>query len=89
MNRQSMFDTGYRRLGAGAWGRSREMMIRGGRWEGGSGLGTHVHLWRIHVNVWQNQYSTVKQNKVKIKILKYIYILDVISGLWGRFKEIT
>ena len=29
-------------------------------WEGGSGLGTHVHLWWIHVNVWQNQYSIVK-----------------------------
>ena len=26
----------------------------GGRWEGGSGWGTHVHLWVIHVNVWQN-----------------------------------
>ena len=37
---------------------------------GGSGLGTHVHPWRIHVNVWQNQYSIVKQNKVKIKIKK-------------------
>ena len=58
-NRQSMFDTGYRMLGAGARGRSREM-IWGGRWEGGSGLGTHVHPWRIHVNVWQNQYSTAK-----------------------------
>ena len=45
-------------------------MIRGGRWEGGSGLGTHVHPWRIHVNVWQNQYSIVKLNKVKIKIKK-------------------
>ena len=33
-------------------------------------LGTHVHPWRIHVNVWQNQYSIVKQNKVKIKIEK-------------------
>ena len=42
-------------------------MIWGGRWEGGSGLGTHVHPWRIHVNVWQNQYSNVKQNKVKKK----------------------
>ena len=31
-----------------------------GRWEGGSGLGTHVHLWQIYVNVWQNQYSIVK-----------------------------
>ena len=37
---------------------------------GGSYLGTHVHLWRIHVNVWQNQYSIVKQNKIKIKIKK-------------------
>ena len=33
-------------------------------------MGTHVHPWLIHVNVWQNQYSTVKQNKVKIKIKK-------------------
>ena len=39
-------------------------------WEGGSGLGTHVHPWRIHVNVCQNQYNIVKQNKVKIKIKK-------------------
>ena len=69
MNCQSMFDTGYRMLGAGARGLSREM-IWGGRWEGGSGLGTHVHPWQIHVNVWQNQYSIVKQNKVKIKIKK-------------------
>ena len=61
-----MFDTEYRMLGAGAWGWSREM-IWGGRWEGGSGLGIHVHPWQIHVNVWQNQYSIVKQNKVKKK----------------------
>ena len=27
---------------------------------GGSGWGTHVHPWRIHVNVWQNQYNIVK-----------------------------
>ena len=37
---------------------------------GGSGLGTHVHPWVIHVNVWQNEYNIVKQNKVKIKIKK-------------------
>ena len=30
-------------------------------------MGTHVHPWWIHVNVWQNQYSIVKLNKVKIK----------------------
>ena len=26
---------------------------------GGSGWGTHVHPWLIHVNVWQNQYNIV------------------------------
>ena len=35
-------------------------MLWGGRWERGSCLGTHVHPWWIHVNVWQNQYSIVK-----------------------------
>ena len=41
-----------------------------GGWDevGRSGWGTCVHPWLIHVNVWQNQYSTVKLNKVKIKI---------------------
>jgi len=33
---------------------------RGGRREGGSGLGTCVRPWRIHVDVWQNQYNIVK-----------------------------
>ena len=28
----------------------------------------HIYIHVIHVNVWQNQYSIVKQNKVKIKI---------------------
>ena len=51
-------------------------MIWSGKWEVGSGLGIHVHPWLIHVNVWQNQYSIVKQNKVKIKIKKKI------SELW-------
>ena len=32
-----------------------------GRGGGGSGWGTHVHLWLIHVNVWQKplQYCKV------------------------------
>ena len=31
------------------------------RWEGGSGWGTHVNPWLIHVNVWQKplQYCKV------------------------------
>ena len=28
--------------------------------EGGSGWGTRVYLWQIHVDVWQNQYNIVK-----------------------------
>ena len=36
-------------------------------WEGDSGLGTRIHPWRIHVDVWQNQHSIVKQNKLKKK----------------------
>ena len=27
---------------------------------GSSGWGTHVHLWLIDVNVWQNHYNIVK-----------------------------
>ena len=46
-------------LGAGALGWSRGMGW-GGRREGGSGWGTHVHPWQIHVNVWQNHYNICK-----------------------------
>ena len=28
--------------------------------EGVSGWGARVHPWRIHVDVWQKQYNTVK-----------------------------
>ena len=40
-------------LGAGALGRPRGMEW-GGRREEGSGWGTHVYLWRIHFDIWQN-----------------------------------
>ena len=59
MNRQSRFDAGYRKLGAGALGWPRGM-VWGGRWEGGSVWGTHVHPWQMHVDVWQNQYNIIK-----------------------------
>ena len=70
MSCQSRFDARYWMLGAGALGRPRGMEW-GGRREEGSGWGTHVYLWRIHFNVWQNQYNIVKfKNKIKIKINK-------------------
>ena len=69
-------------------------MIGAGRWEEGSGLGTHVHPWRIHVNVWQNPYSIVKQNKVKInfflnkiKLSKQQLSLFVLGGNIGGEKK--
>ena len=35
--------------------------------EEGSGWGTHVYLWLIHVDIWQNQYNIVKlKNKIKL-----------------------
>ena len=61
-------------LRAGALGRTGGMGWRG-RWEGGSGWGTYVNPWLIHVNVWQKplQYCKVislqliKINEKKIK----------------------
>ena len=47
-------------------------------------MGTHVHLWLIHVNVWQNQYSIVKKNKVKITIKKR----RKIPRCWKRLKAV-
>ena len=46
-------------LGAGALGRPRGMGW-GGRWEVGSGWGTHVNPWLIHVNVWQKSVQYCK-----------------------------
>ena len=40
-------------------------MVWGGRREEGSGWGTHVYLWQIHFDIWQNQYNIVKLNKIK------------------------
>ena len=42
-------------------------MVWGGKWERGSELGTRVHPWQIHADVWQNQqYCKVKKkNQIK------------------------
>ena len=47
-------------LRAGALGKPRGMGWRG-KCKGGSGWGTHVNPWLIHVNVWQKplQYCKV------------------------------
>ena len=68
MSHQSRFGAQYWMIGAGALGRPRGM-VQGGRREEGSGWETRVYLWRIHVDIWQNQYNIVKlKNKIKNKI---------------------
>ena len=62
----------YWMLGAGALGRPR-WMVRGGRREEGSRWGTRVYLWRIHVDIWQNQYNIVKLKKKKKEVESTLY----------------
>ena len=84
-SRQSRFDARYWMLGAGALGWPRGM-VRGGRREEGSGWGTRVYLWWIHVDIWQNQYNivklknTIKKNVKKKKERKSIHTESLVSN---------
>ena len=78
---QSRLDAGYWMLGAGALGRPRGM-VWGGRREEGSGWGTHIYLWWIHFEIWQNQYNIVKfKNKIKFKKRKKRDLLWTLTTL--------
>ena len=83
----SRFDARHWMLGAGALGRPRGMVWRGRR-EEGSGWGTHVYLWQIHFDIWQNQYNILKlKNKIKLKTNKKFYIgnwFDFSSWIWFK-----
>ena len=52
-------------LGAGALGRPKGMGW-GGMREGGSGWGTHINPWLIHVNVWQKPLQYFKVNSLQL-----------------------
>ena len=71
---QSRFNARYWMFGAGALGQPRGMVWGGSR-EEGSGWGTHVYLWRIHFDIWQNNYvkfkNKIKKNNKLKKILKH------------------
>ena len=56
-------------IGAGALGWPRGLGW-GGRWEGGSGWGTHVNPWLIHVNVWQKPLQSCKV--ISLQLIKII-----------------
>ena len=77
-------------LGPGAIGRPRGMGW-GGRRERGSGWGTHVNPWLIHVSVWQKplQYSKVislqlikiNGKKINEKKKQLIFFTNLLSFL--------
>ena len=78
----------------GLLGRPRGM-VWGGRREEGSPRGTNVYLWRIHFDIWQNQYNIVNlKNKIK---KKYIFsqelshiqysIINYVLPWWRSGKE--
>ena len=97
---QSRFDARYWMLGASALGRPRGM-VWGVRREEGSGWGTHVCLWWIHFDIWQNQHNIVKFKnktkfkkkintikKIKIKLQIYIYFLKKELNFLIKFRTI-
>ena len=54
----------------GAWGWYTGMTLEdgmGGRREWGSGWGTHVRLWLIHVDVWQKPLQYCKVISLQLK----------------------
>ena len=58
---------------AGALGRPRGIRW-GGTQERGSGWGTHVNPWLIHVNVWQKPlqyYKVISLQRIKINEKKF------------------
>ena len=63
-------------LRPGALGRPRGIGWRG-RWEGGSGWGTHVNPWLIHVNVWQKPLKCCEV--ISLQVIKKINRLKKIN----------
>ena len=58
-------------LGPGAIGKPTGSGWRG-RWEGGSGWGTHVNPWLFHFNVWQNPLQIKKKKKRNRMLEEYV-----------------
>ena len=67
-DRQSRFDAWDRVLRAGTLGWPSGMGWVA-RWVGGSGGGTHVHSWLIHVNVWQKPLQYCKVISFQLKLI--------------------
>ena len=66
-------------------------MVWGGRWEGGSEVGTYVHSWWIHVDGFQSQYSIVKWKKKSPSEFQSqfssLYLNEIITGIKYSLKS--
>ena len=77
-------------LRAGALGRPRGMGW-GKRQEGGSGWGTHVNPWLIHVSVWQKPLEYCKVIRLQLikinekKKNKKIFCREFLEAVLGCF----
>ena len=68
-------------LRPGALGVPRGIRWRG-RWEGGSGWGTHVNPWLIHVSVWQKPlqyYKVISLQLIKTNGKKKLFWKKMLS----------
>ena len=51
-------------------------------------MGTHVYLWWIHFDIWQNQYNIVKsKNKIKLKQKKEILKIKKKKLGWIKIQQ--
>ena len=73
-------------LGAVALGRPKELGW-GGRWEGGSGWGTHVNPWLIHDNVWQKPLQYCKVISLQLIKIKEKKINKTSLNIWKTNKQ--
>ena len=60
----------------------------GGRWEGGSGWGTHVHPWPTHVNVWQKPPQYYKVISLQLKKNVSPFVIKILTESHGNFQLI-
>ena len=72
------------RAGALGWPRG---MRSGGMWEEGSGWGTHVNPWLIHVSVWQKPLQYCKVISLQLIKLTGKKIIKKIKKMPTPWKE--
>ena len=81
-----MSDVGCSLLGAGAWGWPREMLW-GGRWEGGSCLGTHVRIKDFKIlKIKKLKKKKKKEKKKEMRVLFYYGLFEILptsDKLWA------